>query len=65
MSNVVLKADGTVKLPADVRRAAGFKPGDRFTWVPRGNTIVLVPVLTIAQLRGIAEGADTSSLREP
>lgn len=64
MSSVVLKPDGTVRMPADIRKAAGVKAGDKFTWVPRGNTIVLVPVMTIAQLRGLAEGADTSNVRD-
>lgn len=60
----IVRADGNVKIPADVRKAVGLKAGQKVNWVPKGNTVVLVPALSLDDLRGIAPGADTTGYRE-
>lgn len=64
MSASIVKPDGTVKIPADVRRKAGVKAGQRMRAIPKGNTIVLVPAISIQDVRGIARGAEPSGYRE-
>ncbi|HEV2363696.1 MAG TPA: AbrB/MazE/SpoVT family DNA-binding domain-containing protein [Caulobacteraceae bacterium] len=53
-----------ISIPKSVRSAQGWKPGQRLAFLPRGSTVVLVPVRDPLDLRGIAEGADTTFERD-
>ena len=64
MSNAVLKADGTIHIPAALRKSVGAKPGQKFDVIAKGSMIVLVPAVDVRTLRGSARGADTSDYRE-
>lgn len=59
-----LSKDGKVQLPADIRKSMRLKGGEIFTVVTDGNQIVLVPVPTLADLHGIAEGHEADGYRD-
>ena len=51
-------------LPEELRRALNLQPGQAYAVIPRGKSVLLVPVPTLEELRGIAEGADTEGYRD-
>ena len=65
MSNVTtLSSKFQISIPKEVRDAQKWKPGQKFAFIPRGGSMVLVPVPTIEELRGIARGADPEGYRD-
>jgi len=53
-----------ISIPRRVREAHGWKPGQEFAFIPRGKSVVLVPVPELEDLMGIACGANTDNYRE-
>ncbi len=51
-------------LPPEMGASLGLRPGERFAVIPKGRTITLVPIPELDELLGIAEGADTSGVRD-
>jgi bifunctional DNA-binding transcriptional regulator/antitoxin component of YhaV-PrlF toxin-antitoxin module len=47
-----------------VREAHDWKPGTEFAFIPRGKHVVLVPVPTLEQLKGIARDANPNDYRD-
>lgn len=64
MNAVTLSSKFQISIPKDVRESQGWKPGQKFTFVPRGKGFELVRVPDLEELRGIAKGADTSNYRD-
>lgn len=56
--------DHDVHLPAELRRAIGWKPGQKLAVLQKPHGVTLVPVPELEDLRGIAKGADPSTVRE-
>jgi bifunctional DNA-binding transcriptional regulator/antitoxin component of YhaV-PrlF toxin-antitoxin module len=63
MKALRLSEDGTITLPAELRKMTGAKPGQRFIAVPVGRAIMLTPDEPASALRGIARGADPTGYR--
>ncbi len=53
-----------ISIPKEVRESQGWKPGERFAFLPQGGGYVLVRVPSFEEMRGIAKGADTSDYRD-
>ncbi len=53
-----------ISIPKAVREAHDWKPGQEFAFVPKGRHVVLVPVPTLEDLKGIARDADTDGYRD-
>ena len=53
-----------ISIPKAVRTAQQWKPGQKFVFIPKGGSVLLVPVPTIEELRGIAKGKDASGYRD-
>jgi AbrB family looped-hinge helix DNA binding protein len=53
-----------ISVPKSVRDKQKWKPGQKFAFVPSGSGVVLVPVPTLEELRGIARGANTDNIRD-
>ena len=53
-----------ISIPNAVREKHDWKPGQEFAFIPDGNTVVLVPVPDLKDLRGIAKGADPAGYRD-
>jgi AbrB family looped-hinge helix DNA binding protein len=64
MNAVTLSSKFQISIPKEVRESQGWKPGQKFAFIPRGKGYELVPVPKLKDLRGIARGADTSDYRD-
>ncbi len=65
MSEVaVLEQDFSLKLPRKLCEAQNWKEGQRFALIPKGSGILLAPVPTLAELRGIAPHANPRGYRD-
>ncbi len=53
-----------ISIPKAVRVAQQWKPGQEFVFIAKGAGVLLVPVPTVDELRGIASGADPSDHRD-
>lgn len=53
-----------ISIPKAVREKQGWQPGQEFVFLPKGGGVMLVPVPTLDDLRGIAEGADPTGYRD-
>lgn len=63
-SSAVLSKTFELAIPEDVRVQQGWTAGQAFAFLPKGAGVLLVPVPTREQLRGIAAGADTENYRD-
>jgi AbrB family looped-hinge helix DNA binding protein len=64
MSVMKLNSKYQLTIPKELRGREKWKPGQEFALVPRGNTIVLVPVPEREELMGIAKGAEAGEYRD-
>lgn len=65
MGNVTkLSAKYQISIPKSVREANHWKAGQEFAFVPKGSGVLLVPVPTLEDLRGIAKGANPEGYRD-
>jgi AbrB family looped-hinge helix DNA binding protein len=64
MSVMTLNSKYQLTIPKELRGRKKWKPGQQFALIPRGETIVLVPVPEREELMGIAKGADTEGYRD-
>lgn len=53
-----------ISIPKSVREENGWRAGQEFAFIPRGKGVVLVPIPTLEELRGIAQGADPTGYRD-
>ena len=53
-----------ISIPKTVREQEGWKPGQRFVFLPRNGGFVLVPVPEPKELFGIAKGANPEGIRD-
>jgi AbrB family looped-hinge helix DNA binding protein len=65
MSNTTtLSSKFQISVPKEVREEMGWKAGQKFAFIPKGNSVVLVPVPELKDLFGIAKGADPGGYRD-
>lgn len=64
MSQTKISSKYQVVIPKEIRRQAKIKPGEKMVVIFKGGLITLVPERPIAELRGLAKGADAKNLRE-
>ncbi len=65
MGNVTLSSKFQISIPKEVRDSEGWKPGDKFAFVPRGKGYYsLVRVPSLDELVGIAKGIEIGEYRD-
>ncbi len=64
MATVTVSSKYQIVIPKEVREALDIKPGQKLGVLVEGRQVHLVPIRGIDELMGIAEGADTSGIRE-
>jgi bifunctional DNA-binding transcriptional regulator/antitoxin component of YhaV-PrlF toxin-antitoxin module len=64
MSVMTLNSNYQLTIPEELRGRDKWKPGQEFALIPRGDTIVLVPVPERAELAGTAKGASAENYRD-
>ncbi len=65
MNAVTVSSKYQVVIPKGIRDAFKIKPGTKMAVVPFGETIHLVRIRPIKELRGILKGMDTTIEKEP
>jgi AbrB family looped-hinge helix DNA binding protein len=53
-----------ISIPKEVREEQGWLPGQKFVFIPKGDSVVLVPVPKREDLFGIAKGANPGDYRD-
>lgn len=53
-----------IAIPKNVRAAHDWQVGQEFAFIPKGTGVLLVPVLTLQDLRGTAKGANPDDHRD-
>lgn len=65
MSDIAtLSAKYQISIPKQVRESRNWKPGQKFAFIHKESGVLLVPVPTIEDLRGIAKGATITDYRD-
>jgi AbrB family looped-hinge helix DNA binding protein len=63
-STATLSSKFQISIPKEVREAQNWEAGQKFAFVSKGGVVMLVPVPTLDDLRGMAKGADRSGYRD-
>lgn len=53
-----------ISIPKAVRDEQHWQAGQEFVFIPKGKGVLLMPVPEFESLAGIAQGADTSDIRD-
>ena len=53
-----------ISIPKALRERKNWKPGQEFAFLPTPGGIMLVPIPTFDELRGIAKGANPEGYRD-
>ena len=53
-----------ISIPKAVRSAQGWEAGQRFAFIPRGASVLLVPIPKRESLKGLARGAAPTDPRD-
>jgi AbrB family looped-hinge helix DNA binding protein len=53
-----------ISIPKEVRDQQGWRPGQKFVFLPKGKSVVLVPVPEFKELQGMAKGANGEDYRD-
>lgn len=64
MTTATLSTKFQISIPKEVREQQHWSAGQEFVFIPQGKGVLLMPVPTLADLRGIAEGADKENYRD-
>ena len=64
MVSATLSSKFQLSIPKAVREELHLRAGQKFAVITKGDIISLVPVPDLADMRGIAKGADTSDYRD-
>lgn len=64
MSAVTMSPELAIQFPPEAQAELNLRPGQAYAVIPRGKSLLLVPVPTLDELRGIAEGAATEGYRD-
>lgn len=64
MSVTTLSSKFQISIPKEIREEMHLKPGQKFTFLRKGNSLQIVPMRTIDEFFGIARGADTTNYRD-
>ena len=65
MSDIAtLSSEYQISIPKAVRQRHDWKPGQKFAFISKESGVLLVPVPTIEDLRGRAEGATITDYRD-
>lgn len=64
MASVTLSSKFQLSIPKAIREELHLQAGQQFAVITKGDIISLVPIPDLAEMRGIAKGADTNDYRD-
>jgi hypothetical protein len=53
-----------ISIPKSVRDEQHWQAGQEFVFIPKGKGVLVMPVPTLEDLRGMAKGADVEGYRD-
>jgi len=53
-----------ISIPKSVREEQHWQSGQQFVFIPKGKGMLMMPIPSLEQLKGIATGADSSDFRD-
>jgi AbrB family looped-hinge helix DNA binding protein len=63
-STATLSKKFQISVPKAVREQQHWEAGQQFVFLPKGAGVLMVPVPALAELEGIAKGANTAGVRD-
>jgi AbrB family looped-hinge helix DNA binding protein len=63
-NTATLSAKFQISIPKSVRTEQHWKSGQEFVFIPKGKGVLLMPVPSLEDLKGLARGADPSNYRD-
>jgi AbrB family looped-hinge helix DNA binding protein len=63
-ATTTLSSKFQISIPKSVREEQHWQAGQQFVFIPKGKGMLVMPVPSFDELRGIAIGADTANYRE-
>lgn len=64
MEAATLSSKFQICIPKQIREQLNLKAGQRLVFIPKGNTLHLVPQLKIKDVKGILRGANIENIRD-
>lgn len=64
MNTATLSSKFQVCIPKEIREQLHLKAGQKLVFIAKGNTLHLVPVRSLAEVRGILGGVNTEDYRD-
>ena len=64
MHSTTLSSKYQMVIPKAIREELDIKAGQTFLLIPKGNTLQLVPKLSLQDIKGIMPGANTKNYRD-
>jgi len=64
IASTTLSSKFQISIPKTVREARRWRAGQEFVFIPKGEGVLMMPVPELAQLAGIARGAQTDGIRD-
>jgi AbrB family looped-hinge helix DNA binding protein len=64
MASATLSSKFQISIPKEVRDRQHWNAGQEFVFIPKGKAVLLMPVPTLEELQGLAEGANTEDYRD-
>jgi AbrB family looped-hinge helix DNA binding protein len=64
MASVTLSSKFQLSIPKAIREQMHLKAGQKFAIIPKGDTIVLAPIRSLDEMRGVLKGADPGNYRD-
>ena len=63
-ATATLSSKYQISIPKSVREEQHWQAGQQFVFIPKGKGMLLMPVPSFEELKGIAEGADPTNFRD-
>ncbi|MGB4246727.1 MAG: AbrB/MazE/SpoVT family DNA-binding domain-containing protein [Pseudohongiellaceae bacterium] len=63
-STATLSSKYQISVPKLIRDELHWEAGQEFVFIPKGKGVLLMPVPELAQLVGLAKGANTENFRD-
>jgi AbrB family looped-hinge helix DNA binding protein len=63
-ATATLSSKYQISIPKSVREEQHWQSGQQFVFIPKGKGMLMMPVPSFEQLKGIAAGADSSDFRD-
>ena len=63
-STTTLSEKFQISVPKAVRDFKGWRPGQKFVFIPKGVGVLMLPAQEASDLFGLGEGADASEYRD-